>query len=157
MQYLDNSIENPDPNKKFHYKKKLFNIQIIDNQPKLYRQFKRRNQEFNLPVSITRVVIVNFIKFCPICNLKQIQTVQPRIMLIRSDDFLSRLQIDLVDTRHRPCKRKNRIYNWIAHVMDHFSKFHFLWAQEQKSAEEVCEGVEVHVFAYLLYFKATMD
>ncbi|CAF1046567.1 unnamed protein product [Brachionus calyciflorus] len=33
--------------------------------------------------------------------------------------------------------------------MDHFSKFHFLWGQEQKCAEEVCEGLEVHVFGFV--------
>ncbi len=61
---------------------------------------------------------------------------------------MSRFQIDLVDMRHRPVNRKGRIYQWIAHVMDHFSKFHIIWALEHKCAEEVSEGVERYVLSY---------
>ena len=58
-----------------------------------------------------RSVISAFIKICPICNLKQVQTSQPRIKPIRSDDFLKRFQIDLVDMRHNPCKKMGKNIN----------------------------------------------
>ncbi|RNA39627.1 hypothetical protein BpHYR1_026382 [Brachionus plicatilis] len=86
MKYLDNSMPNPDPNKRFHYKKQQFNIQLTENGPKLYRQFKRRKQELNLPVAVQEhfstfyMICILFnedMSFCPICNLKQVQVIQP--------------------------------------------------------------------------------
>ena len=49
---------------------------------------------------ITREIVRGFTKVCPQCNLKQVQHSQPRLNPIRSDDFLSRFQIDLVDMRN---------------------------------------------------------
>ena len=96
-----------------------------------------------------RKIVTEFVNLCPICNLKQVQKSQPRIKPIRSEKFLSRLQIDLVDMRHNPCIKNGRTYNWIAHVIDHFTQFHIIWALEHKSAEEVVAGLESRVFAYL--------
>ena len=79
-----------------------------------------------------RSVISAFIKICPICNLKQVQKSQHRIKPIRSDDFLKRFQIDLVDMKHNPCEKNGKKYQWIVHVEDHFSKFHIIWALEHK-------------------------
>ncbi|CAF1137190.1 unnamed protein product [Brachionus calyciflorus] len=85
---------------------------------------------------IPRAIIATFIKFCPICNLKSIQMGQDRVKPIRSEDFLARFQIDLVDMRHRPCEYYGKIYKWIAHVMDHFTKFNVLWALVNKCADD---------------------
>jgi hypothetical protein len=41
---------------------------------------------------------------------------------------------------------KGRIKKWIAHVGDHFSKWHILWPQEHKSADEVVCGLKTHVY-----------
>ena len=37
IRYLDGSIQNPDPNKRFHFKKQMFNIQIVNGETKLYQ------------------------------------------------------------------------------------------------------------------------
>jgi hypothetical protein len=52
---------------------------------------------------IPKVVVKEFVRFCAICCCKQIQHSQPRIKPIRSDDFWSRIQIDLIDMRHNKC------------------------------------------------------
>ncbi len=39
------------------------------------------------------------------------------------------------------------MYKWIANVEDHFSKWHIMWPQEQKSADEVVHGLRTRVFA----------
>jgi hypothetical protein len=111
-------------------------------QNQLEAQVKDRYH--NLP----RSAIEAFVQSCVICSLKKIQHIQPRIKPIRSEDFLSRLQIDLVDMRCQPCIKNGLKYEWIAHVMDHFSKFHVIWAQQHKTAEEVVENLESRVFAY---------
>jgi hypothetical protein len=97
---------------------------------------------------IPRAAITKFINFCPICNLKKIQTGQPRLHPIRSNDFNERSQLDLIDMRHNPCKIGDKIYNWIAHWMDHYAKLHVIWAQEQKTAIEVTNGLRCYVLAY---------
>lgn len=84
---------------------------------------------------IPRQVINQFIKLCPICNLKMTQITQPRLKPIRSERFWGRAQLDLVDMRHNPCTVNGRKYCWIAHVECHFTKFHVIWAQEHKTGE----------------------
>lgn len=91
---------------------------------------------------------MRFIEFCPICNLKSIQRTQPRLKPIRSGGFWERVQLDLVDMRHNPCIIGTREYSWIAHLEDHFSKYHVIWAQEHKCAEEVVHGLRTHVLSY---------
>jgi len=99
---------------------------------------------------------------------------QPRLNPIRSEAPMQRFQIDLVDMRHNRQvlddrryidknlskkdkeakakatkeKKETRYYEWIAHVMDHFTKFHILWAQETKTMEETADGFERYVLAY---------
>ena len=45
-------------------------------------------------------------------------------------------------------KKTTRYYEWLAHVMCHFSKFHILWAQETKTMEETADCFERFVLAY---------
>ena len=47
--------------------------------------------------------------------------------------------------RHNP----DQSYNYIAHYMDHWSKFHILWALMNKSAVEVAMGLVRGVFPYI--------
>ena len=52
---------------------------------------------------------------------------------IVAEDFLARIQIDLIDMRHNP----DGEYLYIGHMMDHFSKYHVLFALRTKSAAEI--------------------
>ena len=54
-------------------------------------------------------------------------------------------QVDLIDMRHRP----DGSYQWIAHYMDHWAKFHCLFPLMRKSAAEVALGLQKYVFAFL--------
>jgi transposase InsO family protein len=97
---------------------------------------------------IPRSIVSIFCATCSICNLKTVQHSQARLKPIRSDGFLNRLQIDLVDMRHNEVEVDGVKYKWICHVEDHFSKFHVIWPQKDKSAKEVVAGLEERVFAY---------
>ena len=55
------------------------------------------------------------------------------------------LQIDLIDMRHRP----DGTFKWIGHYMDHWSKFHVLFALNRKSAAEVAMNLQNQIFSYL--------
>ena len=54
------------------------------------------------------------------------------------------MQIDLIDMGHRP----DGIYKWIAHYMDHWSKYHILFPMAHKSAVEVAHGLKTRMLAY---------
>ena len=85
-----------------------------------------------------------YIDSCDICQLKATKKFQEALKPIRSKGFLERFQIDLIDMSHEPDAR----FNWIAHVVDHWGKFHILWPQIRKTAIEVIAGLRRHVFAY---------
>ena len=53
--------------------------------------------------------------------------------------------LTVIDLRHRP----DCTYKWIGHYMDHWSKFHILFALSRKSAAEVGYSLQNKVFAYL--------
>lgn len=93
---------------------------------------------------LPRDMIQQFIKTCPTCNLKQSQTVQPRLKPIKSENFWERVQLDLVDMR----SENSNGYKWIAHAMCHFTKFHILWPMKNKSAVDVSEGLKTFVLPY---------
>jgi transposase InsO family protein len=39
-------------------------------------------------------------------------------------------------------------YQWIAHVVDHLSKYHVVWPMNNKTANEVVDDLKVRVFPY---------
>ena len=113
---------------------------------------------------LPRIISDQFVRLCPICGLNLIQHSQNRIHPIKSSSFLERFQFDLVDMRHNPswfCSNQyllkktgknteelDRKYIWIAHVEDHFTKLHIIWAQETKTMEETGDNFERCVLAY---------
>ncbi len=40
-------------------------------------------------------------------------------------------------------------YKWIAHVIDHFSKYNILWPQKTKNMDEFEQGLKERVFSYI--------
>ena len=57
--------------------------------------------------------------------------------------------MDLIDFRNAP----DGEYNWICHVIDHFTKYQILFPMKSKEAKEVATGLRERVFSYfaLLY------
>ena len=54
------------------------------------------------------------------------------------------MQIDLIDMRHMP----DDSYNYIAHYMNYWSKFHVMWPLMRKSAVEVAVGLATKVLVF---------
>ena len=105
---------------------------------------KTIDQVQNRCYGIQRKIIRDFVRVCPVCNLKSIQHSQPPLHPIRSNDFWERVQIELVDMRNSP----DDGHNYIAHVIDHFSNFNVICGLKTKSTEEVAEGFKKHVLSY---------
>lgn len=55
------------------------------------------------------------------------------------------IQVDLLDMQHCP----DGEFRHICHVMDHFSRFHFLFPLKSRSPGEVARGLEERVMAYV--------
>lgn len=95
----------------------------------------------------TRNYVQKFYSMCPTCQLSAPQLSRPPLQPLIQKDFLERVQIDLIDMRHCP----DREFHYIAHFMDHFSKFHVLFplkTKSLKSAKEVAQALEERVLAY---------
>ena len=52
--------------------------------------------------------------------------------------------MDLIDFRNAP----DGEYNWICHVIDHFTKYHILFPMKSKGVKEVATGLRERVFSY---------
>ena len=52
--------------------------------------------------------------------------------------------MDLIEYKNAP----DGEYNWICHVIDHFTKYHILFPMKSKEAKEVATGLRERVFGY---------
>lgn len=89
---------------------------------------------------IPRDAVNIFRQFCYVCDLNKKQQSQPRLTPIETKQIFERTQLDLIDMRCSP----DGEFNWIAHMVDHDSQLHALWAQKNK------EGV--FLFSLLFFF-----
>jgi transposase InsO family protein len=80
--------------------------------------------------------------------LKKVSVLQSTIIPIASYKTWERIQIDLIDMRYKSITIDGVNYNYISHVIDHFSSFNIIWALAFKSAEEVVLGLRTRVFSY---------
>ncbi|XP_034033972.1 SCAN domain-containing protein 3-like isoform X2 [Thalassophryne amazonica] len=95
--------------------------------------------------NIPRSVVQLFINLCEVCQQSRRRSKSTVHTPVLSTGFMSRVQIDLIDQRHAPDGK----YNWIAHFMDHWSKFHVIWPLTSKTPKEVAEGLNTRVIPYL--------
>ena len=114
---------------------------------------------------VPRSAIDHFVELCFICHVRKPQTTRAPLRPIVSSGFMTRgqvhhmwlgkennvyspslrLQVDLIDMRHRP----DSSYHWIGHYMDHWSKYHVIFPLMKKSAAEVAINLQRSVFAFL--------
>ena len=60
---------------------------------------------------------------------------------IRTGKFLEHVEIDLIDFRNLPCECNSK-HNWVLHVIDHFSKYSWLFPLKSKETNEVATTLE---------------
>lgn len=96
---------------------------------------------YGIPRSYVRYHVAN----CPVCQLSAMQTSKPPLKPIIEKQFLSRIQVDLIDLNQIP----DGEYKYICHVIDHFTKYHILFPLRSKTAAEVAYGLEERVLAYV--------
>jgi hypothetical protein len=98
--------------------------------------------------NVTVEAVQLFLRYCFECIRKKRKNTTniPVVKPIRSSDFLSRFQIDLIDCQAYP----DGEYKFILNVQDHFTKFIHLFALKQKTAATVAW----HLFEIFLTFGA---
>ena len=96
-------------------------------------------------MELQQVIFTEFCKQCPTCQLQQTKKVHPPLCPIIAEEFMERIQIELIDMRHSPDDE----FNWIGHFIDHMSKFNIIFPLKTKSAQEVAKLFEERVLAYL--------
>jgi hypothetical protein len=84
---------------------------------------------------ISREVIKTFLKHCEHCTLKKKRSELSKLVIkpVRSSDFSSRGQVDLIDYQ----LVSDSGYKWVLHYQYHFTKFSSLRSLKSKTAAEV--------------------
>lgn len=80
--------------------------------------------------------------FVSLCKLRQEQKSvtnhckKPILTPIKANQFLGHVEIDLIDFCNFPCECHLR-HLWVLYVVDHYTKFSWLFALQRKQTEEV--------------------
>ena len=85
------------------------------------------------------------LKLCKNCALNRPAATKAPLKPIISGRAWERVQVDLIDMRHKPSGQ----YKWILHVEDHFSKYTQLYALKSKHSEPIVEAVAQFIAAFL--------
>ena len=102
---------------------------------------------------VGRAYVQLFCKECPTCQSGQSQrqslpnaptAPKPPMIPIEASSFMQRVQLDLIDM----CDSPDGNYHYIAHFMDHFSKYHILFPLVTKKADEVSKMFTERVLAF---------
>ena len=87
---------------------------------------------------VSQEVIQLFVSLCSIHKEQKSITSrqkQPVIAPLQAREFLTHLQMDLMDLRNLPCTCScHRKHNWILHMIDHFTKY----SEEEEEPKRAC-------------------
>ena len=66
---------------------------------------------------------------------------------LQSPEFLSLIEIDLMDFRNTPCDCKN-VHTWAMNIIDHHTKFVTVVPLQQKAADAVLKSLREYCYTY---------
>jgi hypothetical protein len=90
---------------------------------------------------ISRDDVSEVLKHCQICALNRPNRTRAPLTPIVVEEWLQRIQIDLIDMR----AEADGHAKWICHIKDHFSKYSALFALPSKEAEEVAHALSIFI------------
>ena len=92
----------------------------VHNQATVHSGYKKVKEIVDREYyGIPRRYVQEFCKTCPTCEKSKPQSCRPPLKPIVEEEFLHRIQVDLIDMRHSP----DNDYNYICHTVDHFTSF----------------------------------
>jgi len=100
---------------------------------------------------ISQDVIQLFVSLCKL-HLQQKSITdhvkKPVLKPLISDGFLKHVEIDLIDFRKIACNTCTKPHQWVLHVIDHYSKYSWLYALHSKCTEEVIEALQQQFYLF---------
>ena len=120
-------------------KSQLYDILTLAHQRTAHRGRQITSKWINENYSEVNVRVVNL--FVSLCQIHQEQkTITSHVKMVtkplQSPEFLSLIEIDLMDFRNTPCECKN-VHTWAMNIIDHHTKFVTVVPLQQKTADEV--------------------
>ena len=93
--------------------------------------------------NITQEIIMNYLKCCEFCQTKHGRVKKGIVVkpIVSSEEF-NRFQVDYIDLQSCPDTIDDKSYKFILHGQDHLTKFCFLRATEDKSAQTTIEHIK---------------
>ena len=88
---------------------------------------------------ITRDDVSAVLKHCQICILNRPNRTRAPLTPIVVDEWLERIQIDLIDLR----AEADGHMKWICHIKDHFTKYSSLFATAGKDSEDIAKCISI--------------
>ena len=100
--------------------------------------------------SEVNVRVVNL--FVSLCQIYQEQkTITSHVKMVtkplQSPEFLSLIEIDLMDFQNTPCDCKN-VHTWAMNIIDHHTKFVTVVPLQQKAADAVLKSLREYSYTY---------
>ena len=128
---------------------KLFGkpIRILRTKEKTRSMDKYIKRNYESVVS--QEVIQLFVSLCSIHEEQKSITSrqkQPVLAPIQAREFLTHLQMDLMDLRNLPCTCSCHCkHNWILHMIDHFTKYSEDEEEEEEEPKRACYYCVIHL------------
>jgi len=93
---------------------------------------------------ISRDDVAALLKHCEICALNRPSRTRAPLTPIVVEEWLERIQIDLIDLR----AEADGHMKWICHIKDHFTKYSILFATPTKASDEIAKCVSI----FMMFF-----
>ena len=130
-------------------KSQLYDVLTLAHQRTAHRGRQITSKWINENYSEVNVRVVNL--FVSLCQIHQEQkTITSHVKMatkpLQSLQFLSLVEIDLMDFRNTPCNCKN-VHTWAMNIIDH-TKFVTVVPLQQKTADEVLKSLREYCYTY---------
>lgn len=131
-------------------KSQLYDVLTLAHQRTAHRGRQITSKWINENYSEVNVRVVNL--FVSLCQIHQEQkTITSHVKMVtkplQSPEFLSLIEIDLMDFRNTPCDCKN-VHTWAMNIIDHHTKFVTVVPLQQKTADEVLKSLREYCYTY---------
>ena len=126
-------------NKKVVPKRDIYRLLCEAHTATAHRGRDKTESIRNYYTGISQDVVNLFVSLCKLHQEQKSVTnhcKKPILTPIKANQFLGHVEMDLIDFRNLPCECHLR-HLWVLHVVDHYTKFSWLFALKRKQTEEV--------------------
>ena len=131
-------------------KSQLYDVLTLAHQRTAHRGRQITSKWINENYSEVNVRVVNL--FVSLCQIhQQEKTITSHVKMVtkplQSPEFLSLIEIDLMDFQNTPCDCKN-VHTWAMNIIDHHTKFVTVVPLQQKAADAILKSLREYCYTY---------